>query len=172
MAADAYFVTLPPLAIWHVYCTTFTSHEPFLPWRWVRMPNRDRAIACEGALALLTFTLMLGVAARGLRPQPGPPEVVRANALVLQEPQNKPSPDPLQSASLRPGSAADKSTIFTGTIVRHGSDFVLRERSGSPYRLDAPLKAQQYEGRPVRVTGRLEEVARMIHVESIEEIAA
>jgi len=144
------------------------------------MPNRDRAIAYEGTLALLTFTLMVGVAARGLRPQSDPPEVVRANALVLQEPQNRPSPDPVQSALLRDGSAADrpdkygpdKSTIFTGTIIRHGSDFVLREGSGRPYRLDAPLKAQQYEGRPVRVTGRLEEVARMIHVESIEEIAS
>jgi len=134
------------------------------------MRNRNRAIALEGALALLTFTLMLGVAARALYPQSDQSSIVRAGALTLQEPQNKPSPDPQQPDAPRPGPQADKSTVFTGMIVRHGADFVLRDQSGKLYRLDAPSKAEQYEGKPVKVTGRLEETARLIHVENIEEI--
>jgi hypothetical protein len=90
--------------------------------------------------------------------------------LTLQEPQNKPSPDPQQPGAPRPGPQADKAAVFTGTIIRHGSDFVLRDQSGTVYRLDAPSKAERYEGKPVKVTGKLEEAARLIHADTIEEI--
>jgi len=134
------------------------------------MRNRNRAIALEGALALLSFTLMLGVAARALNPQSDQSSAVQASALTLQEPQNKPSPDPQQPDAPRPGPQADKPAVFTGTIVRHGADFVLRDQSGTVYRLDAPSKAEQYEGKPVKITGKLEETAKLIHVENIEEL--
>ena len=134
------------------------------------MPNRNRAIVCEGALALMTFTLMLGVAARALQSRPDSLPGDRAAALILQEPQNKPSPDPQQPDAPRPGPEADKHAIFTGTIIKNGEDFVLRDQSGTLYRLDAPSKAAPFEGKSVKVTGKLEETAKLIHVENIEEI--
>jgi hypothetical protein len=132
------------------------------------MHNRNRTIAVEGVLALLAFALMLGAAARALQPHPDPSP--REQPISLQEPQTPPTPQ--QPDAPPPDSKAAKSTIFTGTIVKHGSDFVLRDQSGAVYRLDAPSKAQPYEGKPVKVTGKLESTARLIHVENIEEITA
>src|ERR1700731_2682105 len=90
------------------------------------MHNRDRTIAVEGVLALVAFALMLGAAARALQPHPDPSP--REQAITLQEPQTPPSPQ--QPDAPPPGSKADKTAVFTGTIVRHGSDFVLRVQSG------------------------------------------
>ena len=132
------------------------------------MHNRDRTIAVEGVLALVAFALMLGAAARALQPHPDPSP--REQAITLQEPQSPPSPQHPDAPP--PDSKADKTAVFTGTIVKHGSDFVLRVQSGAVYRLDAPAKAEPFEGKPVKVTGKLEATARLIHVETIEEITA
>ncbi len=134
------------------------------------MHNRNRTIAVEGVLALLALALMLGAAARALQPHPDP--APREQPVSLQEPQTPPAPTPQQPDAPPPDSKAEKSTIFTGTIMKHGSDFVLRDQSGTVYRLDAPSKAEPFEGKPVKVTGKLESTARLIHVESIEEITA
>jgi Protein of unknown function (DUF5818) len=134
------------------------------------MHNRNRAIAGEGLLALLTFSLMLGVAARSLQSQPDASPSPKDTAVVLaqQEPQSNPTQKPDAPGN---GAQAENSAVFTGTIIKNGSDFVLRDESGTVYTLDARSKAQQYAGKPVKVTGRLEDNARRIHVESIEEIA-
>jgi len=132
------------------------------------MHNRNRTIAVEGVLALVTFALMLGAAAKALQPQPDASP--RDQPIAFQEPQTPPAPQ--QPDTPPPDSKADKATVFTGTIVKHGSDFVLRVQSGAVYRLDAPAKAEPFEGKPVKVTGKLEATARLIHVENIEEITA
>jgi len=132
------------------------------------MHNRDRTIAVEGVLALVAFALMLGAAARALQPHPDSSPPIQT--VSFQEPQTPPSPQ--QPDTPPPDSKAAKSTVFTGTIVKHGSDFVLRDQSGAVYRLDAPSKAEPFEGKPVKVTGKLETTARLIHVETIEEITA
>lgn len=132
------------------------------------MHYRNRAIIAQGGLALLTFTLLLGAAARALQPQPS---LTEQNGMsILQEPSPKPTPDPQQPDPSRRDPDGDKSSVFTGTIVKNGSDFVLRDQTGKVFRLDAPSKAEPFEGKPVKVTGKLEETARLIHVESIEEI--
>jgi uncharacterized protein YdeI (BOF family) len=61
-----------------------------------------------------------------------------------------------------------QSATFTGTIQRNGEQFFLRESSGQIYRLDDPRHAQPFEGKAVKVTGKLDTEARMIHVERIE----
>jgi hypothetical protein len=61
---------------------------------------------------------------------------------------------------------------FTGTVVRAGEQFVLREASGRIYRLDDPHHAQPFEGKVVKVTGTLDAAAHMIHVEQIIYAAA
>jgi hypothetical protein len=62
--------------------------------------------------------------------------------------------------------------VVTGTIVKSGSNLVLRDMSGDVYQLDAQDKAQPYEGKSVKVSGKLEADSKLIHVESIEELYA
>ena len=61
---------------------------------------------------------------------------------------------------------------YTGTVLRNGEQFVLRDAAGQIYRLDDPREAQTFEGKPVKVTGKLDTDARLIHVERIEPAAA
>jgi len=117
-------------------------------------------VAVEGALALMMFVMMLGVAARGLRLDSEP---VTA---AVQEPQ-APTTTPDQAV---PDEKAGKAVVYTGTIVKDGSDFVLRDESGTVYRLDAPSKARPYEGKSVEVAGRVQKDAKLIHVEQIRAI--
>jgi len=63
-----------------------------------------------------------------------------------------------------------RSVTFAGTIQRDGEQFFLREESGQIYRLDSSRLAQPYEGQSVKVTGKLDKEARLIHVEHIEPV--
>lgn len=65
-----------------------------------------------------------------------------------------------------------KSVTFTGTVARDGDQFVLQDTSGNVYRLDDSPKVGSFEGKTVKVTGRLEEDAKLIHVDSIEEVSS
>ena len=73
---------------------------------------------------------------------------------VIQEPQNPPSqtsPD-----QTMPNQEQSKTTTFTGTVVKDGEQYVLRDSSGSVYKLDDSSRAQAFEGKTVKVTGRLD----------------
>ena len=61
-----------------------------------------------------------------------------------------------------------QASIFQGTVLRNGERFSLRTSSGQIYQLDDPQNAQTFEGKSVRVTGKLDGSARLIHVERIE----
>jgi uncharacterized protein YdeI (BOF family) len=61
---------------------------------------------------------------------------------------------------------------YTGTVLRNGEQFVLRDTAGQIYRLDDPREAQTFENKSVKVTGKLDTEARLIHVERIEPAAA
>ena len=65
-----------------------------------------------------------------------------------------------------------KASVFTGTIIKNGSYIVLRDSSGTIYRLDAPEKAAPFEGKSVTVTGKLVPSTNLIHIESIGALAA
>ena len=66
----------------------------------------------------------------------------------------------------------EQALTFTGTVVKDGEQFTLRDSSGIVYLLDDTEKAQPFEGKPVKVTGHLGTEAKIIHVESIELIPA
>ena len=57
---------------------------------------------------------------------------------------------------------------FTGTVLKSGSNYVLRATSGQVFKLDDSESAKPYEGKAVKVTGQLDEQAMVIHVQSIE----
>jgi|GEM_PF-1501727 len=61
-----------------------------------------------------------------------------------------------------------KTMTFTGTVVKQGEGFVLRDSSGAVYQLDNASRAQQFEGKTVTVTGKLDPETKTIHVASIE----
>ena len=50
--------------------------------------------------------------------------------------------------------------------------WVLRDSSGSVYKLDDSSRAQAFEGKTVKVTGRLDADSKMIHVDSIQALAS
>jgi Protein of unknown function (DUF5818) len=62
----------------------------------------------------------------------------------------------------------NRTASFTGTIVRQGNVYGLRDSSGAIYRLDSADQAEQYEGKAVKVIGQLDVRTMTIHVESIE----
>ena len=55
-----------------------------------------------------------------------------------------------------PNPDASKTTTFTGTVVKDGEQYVLRDSSGGVYKLDDSSRAQTFEGKTVKVTGRLD----------------
>ena len=58
--------------------------------------------------------------------------------------------------------------IFSGTVVRNGPLFALRETAGAIYPLDSARRARRFEGEDVRVTGKLDLDTRLLYVDAIE----
>ncbi|HEX4758147.1 MAG TPA: DUF5818 domain-containing protein [Terracidiphilus sp.] len=90
-------------------------------------------------------------------PQPAPQDPGRPPS--AQAPQDQPQQQP-------------QSSTFTGTIIKSGNQYGLRDTSGQIYQLDDPESARHYVGKSVKVTGELDQQAKLIHVQSIEGIAA
>jgi uncharacterized protein YdeI (BOF family) len=89
---------------------------------------------------------------------------------VIQEPQAPPaqtSPD-----QTMPNQDQSKATTFTGTVVKDGENYVLRDSSGGIYKLDDSSRAQAFEGKTVKVTGKLDADSKLIHVDSIQALAS
>ncbi len=87
-----------------------------------------------------------------------------STSAALAQDQAQPQQQPNQSQA--------KSATFTGTVVKNGDQFALRDSSGAVYTLDDTDRAKPFEGKTVKVTGQLDEQAKVIHVESIESVEA
>ncbi len=58
---------------------------------------------------------------------------------------------------------------FTGTIVKEKGRLVLKDTEANvSYQLDDQAKAKQFQGKQVKVTGKLDMNTNVIHVENIE----
>jgi hypothetical protein len=133
------------------------------------MRNIKRTVTLSVALGTLALT---GVQAWAL-----PLTAIGTPGTTIQEP--KPTPPTPTPDQTKPAPAPDqtqqdqaKSNTFMGTVVREGEQFALRDGSGSVYKLDDSSKAQPFEGKQVKVTGRLDTDAKLIHVDTIEGVAA
>ena len=82
---------------------------------------------------------------------------------VLQEPQQ-------QQDQAKPDDA--KFMTFTGTVIKQGGQYALRDASGTVYQLDDASRAQPFEGKAVTVTGHLDAQSKTIHVDKIEGASA
>ena len=92
--------------------------------------------------------------------------VLQANAQAnsAQQPtsaqQQPQSPDNMQAQDAKP---------FSGTIVKEKGKLVLKDSAtGMSYKLDDQDKAKQYEGKQVKVTGKLDPSSNVITVQNIE----
>ena len=65
-------------------------------------------------------------------------------------------------------SSQAQAAVFQGTVLRNGERFSLRTVSGQIYLLDDPQHVQPYEGKNVRITGTLDDSAKLIHVARID----
>lgn len=128
------------------------------------MQNRNLIRTAEGVLTLMVLAVAPATSAWAMQPQPT--SVVQEAAQPQQNP-------PQQEQS----KAKQQALVVTGTIVKNGSDFVLKDDKGTVYRLDAQDKAAQFENKSVKVTGKLvpaesaNQIA-MLHVDAIEAMAA
>ena len=128
------------------------------------MRNRNLIRTAEGVLTVMVLAVAPAISARAMQLQP--------TGLVQDAAQ--PQQNPSQSDHSK---ATSKALVVTGTIVKSGSDFVLKDDKGTIYRLDAQDKAAQFENKSVKVTGKLEQADNanqiaMLHVDAIEAMAA
>jgi uncharacterized protein YdeI (BOF family) len=102
------------------------------------------------------------------------PAFAQDQAQPQQQPgQTQPAqPDQAQPQQPQPDQNQAQTATFTGTVVKNGDQFALRDSSGAVYTLDDSQRAKPFEGKTVKVTGQLDEQAKVIHVESIEGVEA
>ena len=125
-----------------------------------------KSIKLQSLLGISTFALLLGSATAW-----GATERVAATPMpVIQEPQSPPSQAQPDQSTTSQDSA--KTSTFTGTIMKDGEQWVLRDSSGNVYKLDDSSRAQAFEGKTVKVTGRLDTNSKMIHVDTIQALAS
>lgn len=109
--------------------------------------------------SLLRLAVLLAFAAGGA--------AVNANA-------RQPAPDPQQptAAQQQPDMQTEDAKPFSGTIVKVKGKFVLKDAATKmSYQLDDQNKAKQFEGKQVKVIGKLDLDTNLIHVENIEAVS-
>jgi hypothetical protein len=127
----------------------------------------SRAFVIQSGLALAMYGLMLVAAATFVQPLPD-----RVNAASIID-SGLPGPS-LQRPEMSSGQRQSRQTVVTGTLEQSASELTLRLPSGAVYRLQessdaARTLAAGFAGKPVSVTGKVEEAARLIHVEKVNE---
>lgn len=82
--------------------------------------------------------------------------------------QAQPQQQPDQAQAQPNQGQTTAASTYTGTVVKNGDQYMLRDSSGQVYGLDDSSKAKQFEGKTVKVTGQLDAQAKVIHVQDIE----
>ena len=119
----------------------------------------NNSIALQGVLALLAFAAFLVVAAHALQV---PPDSVWSSGIA-------PVGAQISTGNVtQPLAAAEPAAVFHGTIVKDGAGFGLRETSGSLHRLAPATNVKAFVGKYVRLTGRMDKDAGLIHIEGIQ----
>lgn len=68
--------------------------------------------------------------------------------------------------------ASVTTVTFSGTVIRNGGRFALRETAGVVYTLDSTGRAWPFEGEDVRVTGHFDAATELLHVDDISSMAS
>lgn len=124
------------------------------------MQLRNRTLTALSALYLIAVAFTQCPNAMALQAKFG-----RSFSSSLQEPQQQPD-------NKQPDPATPRSGVFTGTILKNGSNYQLKDVAGNVYTLDSPEKAKPFENKSVKITGTLEADSKLLHVATIEEVSA
>jgi Protein of unknown function (DUF5818) len=79
---------------------------------------------------------------------------------ATQQPPTAKAPDQAQSSDSDSGSttpAAAGVQVFTGTVMKSGDKYVLKDDSGQTYNIDHQDEVAKFEGKHIRVHGTLDE---------------
>jgi outer membrane biosynthesis protein TonB len=99
--------------------------------------------------------------------QPDPPQQPAAQSPSTQDQGSQSSPGMQQSTDSTAASTAGQQRTFMGTVVKTGDGFILRA-GDNQYKLDDQDRAKQFEGKDVKVLGKLDRQNNTIQVQSIE----
>ena len=115
---------------------------------------------------LCTLVLLAGSVANlfGQGGQPPQPIDPTAQAPATPPPATPPTFPPSE-AKAQPD--RQEVRVYTGTIVKNEDAYVL-ESGNEKYLLDSQKKVKNYKGKDVQVTGRLDKVKHLIHIEKIK----
>ncbi|MHB8215561.1 MAG: DUF5818 domain-containing protein [Candidatus Sulfotelmatobacter sp.] len=101
--------------------------------------------------------------------QPAQSPAPEAQPTPTQEAQPSQTPDAsgqTPSGSQAPPPQAANAQSFSGTVVKSGDKYVLKdEASGNTYDLDHQDEVQKFEGKRVKVHGTLDASGKMIHLQ-------
>lgn len=95
------------------------------------------------------------------KPRPVPQPLPPPDQPIPQADQQTPNPPAQQPAAL----------TLMGTIVKDGARYVLKVSSNTAFQLDDQDKVSQYEGKQVRIAGRLDADGKVLHITSIELVS-
>ena len=137
------------------------------------MKNRVQSVLFLGAL-MLFLSVGLSLSAQQTpqsqpptADQPAPPATEQAPATSqtppaqTQDPATKSAPD----AQAESTPSADVQS-FTGTIMKSGDKYVFQDAaSGNTYDIDHQDEVQKFEGKKVKIHGKLDATGKMIHVQ-------
>ena len=120
----------------------------------------------EHSGALCTFALLAGSVANlfGQGGQPPQPIDPTAQAPATPAPTTPPT-FPTSEAKAQPD--RQEVRVYAGTIVKNEDTYVL-ESGNEKYLLDSQKKVKNFRGKDVQVTGRLDKVKHLIHIEKIK----
>jgi hypothetical protein len=81
-----------------------------------------------------------------------------------------PTPPPAPISMRSPLKEPPVVTNFSGTVVRDGSRFALRESDGTIFALDSTGRAWPFEGDEVAIQGYFDLESRLLHICAIEAV--
>jgi uncharacterized protein YdeI (BOF family) len=113
------------------------------------------------SLTALAAMLSMGIALNAQQTQPQQPPSAQTPAPPTSD---QPAPPPANSGADQ--AAPSNGQVFSGTIVKVGDRYMLRDEAGAQtYDLDHQDQVQKFAGKRVRVHGTLDPNGKMIHLQ-------
>jgi len=130
------------------------------------------------SMVFLAASASIVLAQDSQKPSPVPADILGPQLIAwsqLQQPQpvqeQQPSSQSDQLSPTQPEQSPATQTL-TGTIVKDSGRYILKvSGSNTAYELDDQVRARQYEGKQVKVAGKLDAKGNSFHVVNIELIS-
>lgn len=130
------------------------------------MKTRIQSLSFLATLALFVGMMSWGGTLQAQNTPSTPPDQQQPQSQQPPDTQRQQTPDQSQAPSAKPGSgsATDVQT-FSGTVVKSGAKYVLKDDSGKVYDIDHQDQVKKFDGKRVRVHGALDPTGTKIIVQ-------